>query len=201
MIKKLKPKKDTNFNNDEYYYDFLTIEEDGTERNLNFPFLFLGFEDNARITEDDGRQYKKDGGFVKLNVQSAGISCHQHSYTGWVLEPLNAKVYEGMISLNNRYLDSCIAEHASLKTVNEYNQYLKDHLDVESQSRYYLFEEAVYPVDNQYISKLSHVKDLKKFLKSKISYETVGKKSIFDNMRPFWDLQAVQLYIFGENCD
>lgn len=196
-IIELMPDKSTNFGNKNYYYDFIIKNGKFKGEKIKFPFIFLGFEEGNTIPN-----FKKKSNHINIEIQSGGYSCNHHRYTGWVLEPLNIDVMTFMINLNDKYLESCIVEKCNLKIINEYNQYLKEKFSIGCNNSYYLLEESIYPIDNEYINKLSLIDNIESFLKENINYKTSNKKSkIFETMAPIWDLNNVQLYIFGENSD
>ena len=104
-----------------------------------------------------------------------------------------------MIRLNNKYLDSCASSPPNLTNANEYNKFLQESFNASADYSYIDLEESIYPIDTQYIDKISNIVNLENFLLDNIIYGE--KDSFFSKMTPYWDLSRIKLFICGENCD
>ena len=154
------------------------------------PVLFLALDPEQDWEHSElGKKFK----WEHIQHQCAGHACGQQYYYGTRLKPRNIT---RMVLLTEKWVDSevgCLG--TSLKDVNQYNEELKSLFEVDCDTTFMLFQEAVYPVDctPENLKKMCY-DDLPDRLDDLLEFKT-----------PFSSICGCfgrwKLYMLGPNCD
>lgn len=146
---------------------FKYLEDQGIE----LPVLVLGIKPTIKWDSKElvGHQFINPEKWLNIVHQTAGVGCHQFYCQGMILES-NLIAKAAIKKIAKKYYDTNIgAMGACLSDIVEYNSYLDGLLGVNCNVNYADFEEGIYPIDIEYLPKLtdqhfpSNLDDLIKF--------------------------------------
>lgn len=161
---------------------------------LTLPQLVLGIEVDPTSEYSKDYKFKPGRKWIKLAHQAAGHACNQHYLICTVLRPKSVEMLQNMQRLADKWEDSQAGWWGnSLKTVLEYQKDLKELLGVDCNICHGKMEEAFYPVDLDFVSKLAE-DNLPNDLDDLIEWDSGWGRSLGCIGR--WGL-----YIIGDNSD
>lgn len=126
---------------------------------LTLPQLVLGIEVDPTSEYSKDYKFKPGRKWIKLAHQTAGHACNQHYLICTVLQPKSVEVLQKMQQLANQWEDSqagCWTN--SLETVLAYRASLKNLLGVDCNFCHKKFEGGIYPIDTEFLEKLTDEK-------------------------------------------
>jgi len=101
-------------------------------------------------------KFKPGRTWLKIAHQTAGLACHQRLILGTLLTPISVAVAQGMAELEKKWLDSNAGLFGnSLDSILEYRADLKRLFGADCNGCHEGFEEAIYPVDIEFLPKLA----------------------------------------------
>ena len=112
----------------------------------DLPALVLG-------TKQCALKFKPEYDFKPIRHQTGGHACHLHSFFGKILTP-NSNGEKLIDFLKNQYYHSCFIKHVPLDDIIDYRQHIKNY-NVDCSLSYYDFQEALYPIDYEYVYSLT----------------------------------------------
>ena len=160
------------------------------------PELILGLQfDKKNFSEYPPKKLRFKSGREWLNIahQTAGMACHQHYFTGTILKPkpLTKLV---MDRISGSWLNSNVGLGGiTLTDANQYRNDLKTLLKVDCNNSWQSFEEALYPIDVEFLGDLTDEKfpkDLDDLIEWRDGFE-----------RACGCIGRWGIYILGKNCD
>jgi hypothetical protein len=159
------------------------------------PYLVLF----CKISEDfptlyDNNKLKNPEKWIKIFHQTAGYACHHHFMDALFLNPTK-KGQALMDELVEKYNDSCIS-NPTLETANEYEAILKKFGFSANRTAFEL-EEGFYPIDIEFLNKLSLDKFPKNLQELCVPRDTTDKKAL----KRWIPWRHFELAILGPNCD
>jgi thiol-disulfide isomerase/thioredoxin len=187
---------------------WMTSKEKFFYINSESPYLVLYTHANPYPQDDPHNEfYTFRGGkpnFVTPNQwynimhQTAGYACHHYYIYAKFLKP-RKEMEPLLFQLLKKYNDSCIARNPNLETAKEYQNILKKY-GLDANYDYTYLEEGFYPIDIDYIEKVTSErlpKDLQKLIK------TPEKKQNKKDRQNWSFLHQVNFYlaVLGPNCD
>jgi len=130
------------------------------------------------------------GNWIPLSHQTAGNLCHHQEIFARFLTP-SKPAAKLIAELNTTYLDSNIWDPASLTDINAYEAILRKY-KVSANTSYPKLQEAFYPIDLEYISKLT----TDEIPKNLCDHFEPSK----DKIKRMWGYHF-HVAILGKNCD
>jgi len=169
------------------------------------PYLVLYAHANPYPKDDPHSEYytfrggkpkfKNPKDWYNIMHQTAGYACHHYYIYAKFLKPKKA-IQPLLFELLEKYNDSCISRNPSLETAIGYQKLLKKY-KLDCNYDYSYLEEGFYPIDIDYIDKVTSEK-LPKDLQDLVQSPSKEKG------KPVWSfLHRVNFYlaVLGPNCD
>lgn len=134
--------------------------------NTEYPYLVLYTHASPHAQEDPhGELYALKGGrpdfkdpekWFNIMHQTAGYACHHYYIYAKFLEP-KKEIQPLLFELLKKYNDSCISRNPSLSVAIEYENLLKKY-NLSANYDYTYLEEGFYPIDLDFLSKVTSEK-------------------------------------------
>lgn len=159
----------------------------------SLPALILGVKADPYSKHWTPYKFKGSNEFLNISHQCGGSSCNQLYLQGMVLEPRrNLRI--GIEIMEQTWLNSQLTRYCTpLNKILQYRDFIKTYFGVDCNNSYVDFQEGVYPIDIEFLSKLTSQK-LPKDLNQLIEFKS--ELHIWMGSIRRWNL-----WILGSNSD